>query len=310
MALVLVSEMEDVDKWRRQMGADASDVDFRVWPDVGDPDDVVMIAVDYNGIRAEVIAMFPHLECIAFLGHGAGDLLDHPARPSGVQVMRLRDSGLIRTMVEYVVLYVLRDLRFEPLYVEQQRGRVWREHEPRWAPDVAVGVMGLGSVGKAVACRLRDFEFEVSGWARSRHDIEGVSCYKGRDTLKAFLRPLDYVVCVLPLTRETRGLINADTIAEMKKGAYFINVGRGDLVIERDLLDALDADHLSGAALDVFCVEPLPPDSPFWGHRKVMVTPHESGARVENPIPPIVDNYRRLVAGEPLVDIADPVRGY
>jgi glyoxylate/hydroxypyruvate reductase A len=82
------------------------------------------------------------------------------------------------------------------------------------------------------------------------------------------------------------------------------------LVIERDLLDALDADHLSGAALDVFCVEPLPPDSPFWGHRKVMVTPHESGARVENPIPPIVDNYRRLVAGEPLVDIADPVRGY
>jgi glyoxylate/hydroxypyruvate reductase A len=310
MALVLVSEMEDVDEWRRRMGAEAPDVDFRVWPDIGDPDDVVMIAVDYDDMRAEVIAKFPRLECIAYLGHGAGDFLDHPALPSGVQVMRLRDAGLIRTMVEYVVLYVLRDLRFEPLYVEQQRERVWRLHEPRWAPDVAVGVMGLGSVGKAVACRLRDFEFEVSGWARSQHDIEGVRCYTGPDTLKAFLRPLDYIVCVLPLTRETRGVINADSIAAMKKGAYFINVGRGDLVVERDLLDALDADHLSGAALDVFSVEPLPPDSPFWGHPRVMVTPHESGARVENPISPIVDNYRRLVAGEALVDLADPVRGY
>ena len=269
-----------------------------------------MIAIDYDDIDARVLGRFPDLRCIVYLGHGAGDLLDHPALPAGVDVVRLRDPGLVRAMVEYVILYLLRDLRFEPLYVEQQRRRVWRLHQPRFARDVRVGVMGLGSVGAAVAAALRDLHFRVSGWARSAHDLEGVACLHGNAMLEGFLRDLDYCVCALPLTRETEGLIGARTIGLMKRGAYLINVGRGPVVVEGDLLAALDDGRLSGATLDVFATEPLPDDHPFWSHPRVMVTPHESAARTDGSLPAIAENWRRLEEGRPLINLADPLKGY
>ena len=310
LALVLVSQSEDIDVWNRGLVAACPEIDFRVWPKFGEAADVDMIAIDYDDIRPDVFATFPNLRCVVFLGHGAGDLLNHPALPRGVEVVRLKDPGLIRAMVEYVVLYLLRDLRFEPIYVEQQRQRIWQQHQPRFAKDVRVGIMGLGSVGEAVARTLQELQFQVSGWARSEHTIPNVTCFHGARRLPEFLATLDYIVCVLPLTSETEGLISSGTIGQMKRGAHFINIGRGAVVVEADLLSALDEGLLSGATLDVFQTEPLSPNHPFWSHPRIMVTPHESAARPDGSLPAIAENYRRLQQGQPLINRADPEKGY
>lgn len=309
-AFLLVSRYEDAGAWRRELLSLVPGMDFRVWPDSADPGDVTMIAIDYDDISGELFDGFPNLRCIVYLGHGAGDLLDHPALPEGVDVVRLKDPGLIGAMVEYVILHVLRDLRMEPLYREQQQAREWHQHLPRLAREVHVGVMGLGSTGSAIARAFADLRFRVSGWARGAHDLEGVTCLHGQDALADFLGDLDYCVSTLPLTRETRDLVDATTIAAMKKGAHFINIGRGATVVEEDLLAALESGHLSGATLDVFRTEPLPPDHPFWSHPKVTVTPHESAGRLDGSLPDIAENWQRLLEGRPLMNLADPRRGY
>lgn len=312
MSLVLMSRLEDPDEWRREMRARAPDVEFRVWPDIGDGATARMLAVDFHDESelADAFAAMPGLGCVAYLGHGASDLLASRFLPPGIAVLRLRNPGIIRSMVQYVALHVLRHYRCEPLYAEQQRRHRWRAVFPPPTPTVALGVMGLGAIGTPIARLMRDLGFNVSGWARTPHAIEGVACHAGRASLASFLAPLDYVVCVLPLTRRTEGILDAGTIAAMKRGAVFVNIGRGRLVAEPDLLAALDSGHLSAAVLDVFHAEPLPPDSPFWDHPKVTVTPHESGVRSEEPFPEIIANYRRMMAGEAMVGLVGRQRGY
>ncbi len=224
--------------------------------------------------------------------------------------MRLRDPGIIRFMVEHVLLYLLRHNRQEPTYVGQQADRRWQWHESRFAPDLRVGIMGRGSIGRRCAEVLASLDFRVSAWSRSQHSLPGIDCHAGSDQLAAFLAPCDYVVCILPQTRATRDLLDARALAAMKPGAYFINVGRGRLVVEEDLLAALDSGHLSGAALDVFRTEPLPPDSPLWAHPKIMITPHDAGSVPRGSILHIAENHRRLLAGQPLINLADRERGY
>jgi glyoxylate/hydroxypyruvate reductase A len=285
-------------------------LDFRVWPDIGDGAEIRMAAFDFNFLPDGVFARMPNLGCIVYLGHGAGDFLLNPAIPKGVPVMRLKDPGIIRAMVEYILLYILRDFRHEAEYLRQQGERRWRVLPTRFTNEVQVGIMGLGSIGERAARVLADLEFRVSAWTRGPHDLAGVTCFHGRDHLATFLAPCDYVVCILPETPETRDIIDERTIALMKRGAYFINVGRGRLVVEQDLLTALESGHLRGAALDVFRTEPLPPDSPFWTHPNVIVTPHDAGFLPQGSLAHVAENYRRLSNGQPLINLADPTRGY
>jgi glyoxylate/hydroxypyruvate reductase A len=310
MTFALISRLEDPEIWRQEFRRILPDSDFRVWPNIGDGRDVTMAAFDYDDIREEVFKDLPNLKCVVFLGHGVNDLLKNPILPVGIPVVRLRDPGIVRSMVEYVILHILKHHRFDAKYVFQQKHRHWERHQPRSTLAIQVGVVGLGSAGEATVRALHQLNFRVSGWARRRHQIEGVKCFAGRGELKLFLAPLDYVVCILPLTAETENLIDAEVIAAMKPGAYLINIGRGRLVVDKDLLVALDSGQLSGATLDVFRTEPLPDDNPFWSHPKVLVTPHESGTQPEGSIPDIVENYRRLNNGEALQNLADPTQGY
>jgi phosphoglycerate dehydrogenase-like enzyme len=142
------------------------------------------------------------------------------------------------------------------------------------------------------------------------HDLPGITCYHGRDQLAARLAPCDYVVCVLVETHETRDIIDTGTLALMKRGTCFINVGRGRLVVESDLLAALNSGQVSGAVLDVFRTEPVSPETPRWSHPKVVVTPHEAGGTPQCLLAHVAENYRRLLDGQPLINIADPARGY
>jgi glyoxylate/hydroxypyruvate reductase A len=309
MALALVSRFEKPEVWRRVMAAELPGVDLRVWPDLGDATEIRMAAFDYN-VPPGTFARMPNLGCIVYLGHGANDFVQRPDLPKGVPVMRLKDPGIIACMTEYVLLYVLSHRRFAATYRRYQAERRWQEDFPPFPNEARIAILGLGSIGQRVAEVFVDLGYKVSGWARSPHELPGVDAYHGRDQLAPCLEPADYVVCILPETSETRDIIDARTLGLMKRGAYFINVGRGRLVVEEDLLDALDSGQLSGATLDVFRTEPLPVDSPLWTHPKVTVTPHAAGVGQQGSLAHIAENYRRLRDGRPLINIVDPARGY
>jgi glyoxylate/hydroxypyruvate reductase len=312
VAIALISRKQDfpVEFWRREMAATVPGVDFRVWPELRDGRQIRMAVFDFNWVPTGIFQGMPNLGCIVYLGHGANDFLQRPELPKGVPVMRLKDPGIIGYMVEYVLLYLLSHRRNYATYQQQRAERRWQVHIPPFPTQVRVAVLGLGSIGERLAAVFASLGYQVNGWSRSPHDLPGVSCYHGRDQLADCLALCDYVVCVLPETIETRDIIDAGTLGLMKRGTCFINVGRGRLVVESDLLAALDSGQLSGAVLDVFCMEPLPPESPLWSHPKVMVTPHEAGGTPQGSLAQVAENYRRLVDGQPLINIADPARGY
>jgi D-3-phosphoglycerate dehydrogenase/glyoxylate/hydroxypyruvate reductase A len=176
---------------------------------------------------------------------------------------------------------------------------------------MTIGVMGLGSIGAPVVATLRTFGFPVAVWTRNARPIDGVDAFSGEAELGAFLACSRVLVCTLPLTPETRGLLCAKTLARLPRGAYVINVSRGGLLVEADLVAAIDSKHLAGAALDVFAIEPLPPDSPLWRRDEILCTPHIAAApRPEVVGRQLLDNLQRARRGEPLINVVDRGRGY
>jgi glyoxylate/hydroxypyruvate reductase A len=243
---------------------------------------------------------------------GAGvDALLALRLPPGVKVVRLDDAGMSVQMAEYVCHAVIRHFReFDGYEADVKQGK-WSFRKPRNRTDFPVGVLGLGVLGERVAKALRMFEFPVHGWSRSEKAVEGVVTHHGVDGLDAFLAQCRVLVNLLPLTAETRDILNRDTLSQLKKGGYVINVARGAHLVDKDLIELLDSGHLAGATLDVFRTEPLPHAHAFWNHPKITVTPHTSARtlRTES-IAQIAGKIAALERGEPVAGIVDPVRGY
>lgn len=308
MTILYKADPERGQQWAKHFAQKAPDVTFRVWPDIGDPAAVRYLAAWQP--PADVMRTFPNLEVIFSVGAGI-DQFDLSGVPPHVEVVRMTEPGIVEGMVEYVtqaVLTIHRDL-FD--YAAQQRERVWREMPVRAASTRRVGVLGLGMLGTAVLKTLRLFGFDCAGWSRSPHEIEGVECHAGIESLDTFLARTDILVCLLPLTDATRGLIGKHVFETLPKGASFINVGRGPQVIQQDLLDALDSGHLHAAILDVTDPEPLPPTHPFWTHPRVRLTPHiASATRPETAVDVVLENLRRHRAGERMIGAIDRTRGY
>ncbi len=187
----------------------------------------------------------------------------------------------------------------------------WSFRRPRNRADYPVGVMGLGVLGQRVAQALRVFEFPVLGWSRTARSVEGVQCFSGEKGFNDFLAATRILVCLLPLTADTRDIINKDTLGRLKPGGYVINVARGAHVVDDDLLAAIDSGHLAGAALDVFRTEPLPAGHPFWKHPEITVTPHTSARTLrEESIAQIAGKIAAFDRGEPIAGVVDRNRGY
>lgn len=242
---------------------------------------------------------------------GVGHLLRLPNLPRGVPVVRLEDAGMARPMSRYVLAAALRFALRMDTFATQQRQVRWEQHRERAPASVRAGVLGLGVIGGTIAHALVAQGFAVRGYARMDRRLDGVDCYAGRDRLDAFLTGVDFLVNALPLTPATTGLLDAGALARLADGAHVVNVGRGRTIVDAALLALLDSGKLSGATLDVFGEEPLPPAHPYWSHPRVAVTPHVSGLTVPaDAVAQIAAKIARLERGEAVTGIFDRERGY
>ncbi len=294
--------------WVKRLKAIDPQLDLRIFPDVGRPEDIEFALV-WSPLPGE-LKRFANLRCIASMGAGVDHILRDPELPD-LPVTRVVDPSMAQAMSEYIVMAVLNHCRYAATYFRQQREQGWKIHIPRLAGRTKVGIMGLGQLGTHAANRLAALGFKVAGWRRSPGAVEGIETFCGQDGLDPFLGETDVLVCLLPLTTETRDILNARLFGLLRPGAFVINVARGDHLVEADLVAAIDGGHLSGACLDVFRTEPLPAGHPFWDHPAIIVTPHT--ASITNPsvvAAQIYENYRRVLAGQAPLHRIDRRRGY
>jgi glyoxylate/hydroxypyruvate reductase A len=249
----------------------------------------------------------PNVKAIFSLGAGVDGFLSDPDFPKHIPLVRFADHTMSREMTHYVVLHTLLHHRTQRMFDAAQNEKSWTQgFPPRRTEDTRVGVLGLGEIGTMAAERLRDLDFPVAGWSRTKKTIPGVESFAGQQTLPAFLARSDILACLLPLTPDTRHILNKTTFAMLPANAFVINAARGGHLVEDDLVAAIDSGHLAGAALDVFETEPLPKTSPLWSHPKITITPHV--AAMTDPTVAsrsVADNIARHLKGgklEPLVD--------
>lgn len=307
--LLFASEFDDAHAWRAALEREWPELEVRIWPEIGDAREVD-VALVWKPPR-EALSACAHLRLIVILGAGGDAVIGDPALPASIPVARLVDPGMTRMMVAYVAQAVLHHQRELGTMEGARRERRWRYVHPRDPKSCRVGVMGLGHLGSAVALALTALGFDVAGWSRSVHDVPGVPCHAGSVDLPRFLARTDILVLLLPLTTATRGLLDRAAFATLPRGAYLVNVGRGATIDEPALIEALDSGQLSGATLDVFAHEPLPPDHPLWSRENVMITPHQASvAEPSTAAPQVVDNIRRALARQPILNLVDRARGY
>jgi glyoxylate/hydroxypyruvate reductase A len=315
MALLFLLSSWSRDEWTQAMRRQDPDIDIRVWPDeMGNIEDITYALAWLP--PPHVLESLPNLKMIFSLGAGVDAILNDPTLPKGVSIARVAEPDLTMRMTEYVVMQVLMHHRQQRRFEENQRNRIWDCFPTHSASALAVGIMGLGVLGSDAAQKLASLGFKVAGWSRSRKTISGIECFAGPEEFDSFLKRTDILVCLLPHTPETTGLINGEVIAKLsRKGPFgapiLINAGRGKQQVESDILAALDSGALYAATLDVFETEPLPQDSPFWSHPKVTLTPHAAADSDPDTISAyVLRQIRRHQAGLPVENIIDRKRGY
>ena len=309
-AIAYISRDTDGAAWEKLLTAALGPLDFRRLRDgLGNTDDIE-VALAWKP-QPGLLGSLKNLKMVVSLGMGVDHLLADGTLPDGVAVTRIMDDGLIGQMSEYAIFWALRHHRDIDKYAASQRAKAWKPLDFVDTLHRRIGVMGLGTIGQDTARKFAALGFPTAGWSRTAKTLQGIETFHGTDGFAKFLSRSDILVDVLPLTRETHGILGAKAFAALPNGAFFINMARGGHVVDADLLAALEAGHLSGAVLDVFNTEPLPADHPYWTHPKVRVTPHIAGAT--NPrtaSPGVIENIKRLRAGQPLIHTVDPKTGY
>ncbi len=309
MALVVRLGNSRAEWWRGALQDLLPEIDCRSWDAPGDKAEVEYAVVwkpPPGGLKT-----FPNLKCIVSMGAGIDHLLADPDLPRQVPIIRTVGGELRQRMREYLALHVLRFHRRLPDIEAAQRRKDWEQIITPPAPRRCVGIMGLGNMGAEAAHTLAELGFAVHGWSRRPKRLHGITCHHGDDGLADFLARSEILICLLPLTPATEGILNRRLFARLPEGACLINVGRGPHLVEKDLIPALDSGRLGGATLDVLQKEPPPEDHPFWTHPKILLTPHiaslidpEAGAKV------IAENIRRFMAGESVSGMVDLSQGY
>ena len=268
----------------------------------------VEFAVDWKNPEGHLLN-YPNLKAISSYGHGVDNLLSDTKLPHGIPIVRLKDETMANLMSEYLLAIVLLQRRQFLEYAKNPEFSEWGTSI--YHPGNQIGILGLGYLGQASAKVFFNMGFNVAGWSRRMKQIDGISCFSNTEGLTKMLTQTDYLINLLPNTSATQDLLNYQTLSTLKRGAYVINVGRGQTLVDEDLIALLDNGHLSGACLDVFRTEPLPSDHQFRNHNKILITPHNSSTtQAESAARQILENYRRAISGKKLLHLVDMKHGY
>lgn len=306
MSVLIISPGRDPQPWVKELKNQHPGMNVIAYPDDHDKAEVEY-AVSWKHPRG-IYKNYPNLKVIASMGAGVDHITSDPEIPPHVKITRIIDNQLTRDMNAFVLALILEHMRNISFH---HNSTTWEPKKYLRVQDASIGILGLGVLGSALAKTLRLNEFNVSGWSKSPKELKGITTYNGDGELEEFLSNTSILICLLPLTPETENILNKDLFKKLPKGAYLINVARGQHLAEHDLLEMIDTGHLSGASLDVFRKEPLPQEHPFWAHKNIKVTPHI--ASVTSPrhvVQQIVENYERMTEGEELVNVVERKKGY
>ena len=299
-------------RWRDALARELPDAEVDIWGQgrAGSAD----YAIAWAAPAKEFFDQHDRLKAFFCTGAGVEKLLSSTDMPQSIPVVRLEDAGMGMQMADYCVYAVLHWLRRRSEYDQQQRAHMWKPLPANDLTDWPIGIFGMGVLGLQVAAAFHALGFNVNGFARSPHEHSGIRSFAeqgGAGDFAAFMRASRVLIIIAPLTPATQDRFNRETLALLPPSSYVINVARGGLLVEEDLLALLDSGHLAGAALDVFRTEPLPQDHPFWSNPKVRITPHVSAITVIGPsAKQVAEKIRRLERGESVSGIVDRRRGY
>ena len=309
MAIVILRNDNLINRWKIALQKAAPDI-----PVYGMGEEVPAGAIEMAAVWKHPpgsLGGYPNLKGIHCLGAGVDFILEDGSIRETLPVMRVVDPFLASDMAEYVLAQVMAYLKDIHRYKQDQIQGTWNPRPYRRVGDVTVGIMGLGTLGRAVAGLLQKAGFSLVGWTRASDPAVNFPTFRGEGERKPFLEQADILVCLLPLTPDTRGILDYQLLSSLPKGALLVNVARGPLLVDEDLIRTLEEGLLSGACLDVFHTEPLPPSHPFWKHPNVHISPHVASVSDPDSVAPqIIENYRRLTGGRPLKNEVSRERGY
>ncbi|WP_017729863.1 2-hydroxyacid dehydrogenase [Nafulsella turpanensis] len=313
MAIVLIApKKNNLKYWQEKLREEASrqgeEVPVWVWPEVPEPEKIKMAVVWKHPHQS--LYQFPELRLVSSMGAGVDHIMQDKNMPSHWQITRIVDEQLTRSMSNYLLAAVLGyHKRMEEYPLLQQQNKWGYSDEPE--RPIRIGILGMGTLGTDIARKLVALGFPVSGYSHSRKEVPGVRSFAGQPELLDFLQQVNVLICLLPLTSETRGFLNLQLFKNCRKGTFLINVARGEHLVEDDLLQALEKGYIGTALLDVFQKEPLPEVHPFWNHPSILITPHiASVTQPDAAIPQIIANYLRMMAGEKLQNQVDRQKEY
>lgn len=308
MSILLIAKNRDMTPFREKLLDADPNLDVEIWPDINQKERV-HFAVAWNHPQ-NVWHNYPNLKVISSLGAGVDHLVNDESIPKSVSLARIVTHSLKCDMADFVLNSVHNLLQNRHHYYQQQQKAEWKQHQAIQKNSVTVGLMGLGEIGQFVGGLLTKNGFNVTGWSRGKKEIDGIKSFS-QNELKSFLNETTILVCLLPLTSETEDILDLELFKKLRKPAFLINAGRGEHLVEEDLLYALDTNILKGAALDVFCEEPLPDRHPFWNRKNIIITPHIAAlSDPEETADQILENYKRTLSGLPLLNKVDSDRGY
>ncbi len=309
MGILIIRQDNKIEMWKEALKRSAPEIPVYNYLE-DHPKERIKMALVWKH-PAGALKGYPNLECIASSGAGVDFLFEDKELPTNIPITRVVDEYLAKDMSEHVIALVFSHLKNLNQYKIDQLNKVWKPLDYHRIKDLTIGIMGLGALGKVLAEDLLRFGFKVQGWSGSRKNLAGIKTFAGDKEQMTFLNSTQILVCLLPLTKETSGILNKDLFSQLPNGAHIINVARGGHLVDNDLLEMLDNDYLSGASLDVYHQEPLSTDHPFWEHPKVHMTPHYASVSDTNSVvPQILENYRRLVSGEELLNLVSKTKGY
>ena len=309
MSIVIIRQDDKINSWKAALKAAAPALKVYSYLDEH-PKDEIEVALIWKHPQGS-LSNYPNLKYIASSGAGVDFIFEDASAPRNLPITRVVDTMLASDMSEYVIAVIFAYLKQLNTYKIDQLKGVWKPRAYHRISDFTVGIMGLGALGTVLAKDLITYGFKTQAWASSKKVLDSVKTFSGQKELHDFLSTTEILVCLLPLTDATAGILNQDLFKQLPKGAHIINAARGGHVQDDQLLEMIDNGHLSGASLDVFHKEPLQFDHPFWTHEKINITPHYASVSDTNSVvSQIIENYRRLKAGEPLLNLVSCEKGY